>query len=204
MHSTLSPRLAGFLLAASFIALVLIGAAEGAKKPTPKDADTCEDQVKKLAAATKALLPKIEDLKPLVSGLDTSELARVWRLYRNQQSLVEDTFRLVASEFSKVTRERAGIVTFSPKADADRLGDVFFSGQPYFVQCAQITEPLHRAFTDSASLLVDAGITPAALDCHERCGHPPFSPPCRQPRVVRLLLSLPLHLHLSQHTCIHV
>ena len=156
------------VLAASLLAAVLLlGSVADAKKKA-KDPETCEDKIKSLGTASKALIPEIEDLKPLVKSLDNSELSRVWRLYRNQQAQVDAAFRDVANEFSRTTRDRAGIATLSPKGDTDRLGEVFFSGQPYFVQCADESEPLHRAFTDSAALLAEAGVTPAALDCTER------------------------------------
>jgi hypothetical protein len=129
----------------------------------------CEVELKSMRAAVKSLSAELSALRIAlnVESSSKSETNRVWRLVRNQQAMIEKEFLNLNSQFSWKIRSANGVTTISTQ-NSTSMADLFFGGEPYFVQCATEVEPLHRSFTEAANDLVTSGITPVALDCHEK------------------------------------
>jgi hypothetical protein len=129
----------------------------------------CEVELKSMRAAVKSLSAELSALRIAlnVESSSKSETNRVWRLVRNQQAMIEKEFLNLNSQFSWKIRSANGVTTISTQ-NSTSMADLFFGGEPYFVQCATEVEPLHRSFTEAANALVSSGITPVALDCHEK------------------------------------
>ncbi len=129
----------------------------------------CEVELKSMRAAVKSLSSELSALRIAlnVESSSKSEVNRVWRLVRNQQAMIDKEFLNLNSQFSWKIRSANGVTTVSTQ-NSTSMADLFFGGEPYFVQCATEVEPLHRSFTEAANDLVAAGITPVALDCHEK------------------------------------
>jgi hypothetical protein len=129
----------------------------------------CEMELKSMRAAVKTLSAELSALRIALNVESSSKLEtnRVWRLVRNQQAMIEKEFLNLNSQFSWKIRNANGVTTVSTQ-NSTSMADLFFGGDPYFVQCATEVEPLHRSFTEAANALVSSGITPVALDCHEK------------------------------------
>eukprot|EP00286_Rhodomonas_abbreviata_P021448 CAMPEP_0181294014 /NCGR_PEP_ID=MMETSP1101-20121128/3371_1 /TAXON_ID=46948 /ORGANISM="Rhodomonas abbreviata, Strain Caron Lab Isolate" /LENGTH=357 /DNA_ID=CAMNT_0023398637 /DNA_START=94 /DNA_END=1165 /DNA_ORIENTATION=+ len=129
---------------------------------------TCGIDLKDVIAAGKKLVEQVEDLvdKPDES-MGISEISRLWRLVRNQQNLINDAFRTLNTKFSTTIRSISNIVTIRTEEQSD-LTDLFYSGEPFLVQCVSGTDQVNRVFIEAAEGLSSGGITPAALDCSKQ------------------------------------
>jgi hypothetical protein len=137
--------------------------AVSAKKSTGDDEGTCDADA--IISAGKRLSEELVAMKN-VEGLRTlSEVSRTWKLVRNQQQQVEDSFVEVNTRFSTAVRKLTGVKTIKTD-DKAKVEALFLSGDPFFVQCAAPVDQLHRTFIDSAAGLVEAGVTPAVIDCN--------------------------------------
>jgi hypothetical protein len=129
----------------------------------------CEAELKNLRAAIKTIGTELSVLESTLdkesSGI--SELNRIWKLFRNQEIMVDKSFDHLNSKFSEKVRNAYGVETINAQ-NATGMADLFFGGDPYFVQCASELEPLHRAFSEAAKELLSLGVTPVALNCREK------------------------------------
>ncbi len=129
----------------------------------------CEVELKNMRDAVKSLASELTKLRTalIVETSSKSELNRVWRLIRNQQALIEKEFANVNAQFSVKVRKESSVNTISTQ-NSSSMAELFFGGEPYFVQCASEIDPLHRPFAEAAVKLRSAGVSAVALDCHEK------------------------------------
>ena len=129
----------------------------------------CELELKSMREAVKSLVTELSTLRTaiVVESSSKSELNRVWRLVRNQQALIEREFSNLNLQFSMKVRSANKVETISAQ-NSTSMAEIFFGGEPYFVQCVSEGEPLHRPFAEAAVDLRSAGITAVAMDCNEK------------------------------------
>ena len=126
---------------------------------------TCDADAKGIIAAGKKLSEETVAMGDVESLGSVSDVMRTWRLVRNQQQQVEESFEQVNTRFSAAVRRLSGVKTVKTD-DKARVEALFLGGDPYFVQCAPPTGQLHRTFMDSAPDLSGVGVTPAVIDCN--------------------------------------
>ena len=124
---------------------------------------TCDADA--IISAGKRLSEELVAMKNVEGLRSLSEVSRTWKLVRNQQQQVEDSFVEVNTRFSTAVRKLTGVKTIKTD-DKAKVEALFLSGDPFFVQCAAPVDQLHRTFIDSAAGLVEAGVTPAVIDCN--------------------------------------
>ena len=125
---------------------------------------TCDADAKGAIAAGKKLSDELLAMHDVESLGSVNDVLRTWRLVRNQQQHVEESFEQVNSRFSGAVRRLSGVKTIKTN-DKTRVEGLFLGGEPFFVQCGSPTDQLHRTFMDAAADLSGAGVTPAVIDC---------------------------------------
>ena len=142
------------------------GADAASKKKGSGDAEgTCDADAKGVIAAGKKLGEELIAMHAVESLGSVADVARTWRLVRNQQQQVEESFVEINTRFSSAVRKLSGVKTIKTD-DKARVEALFLGGDPYFVQCAAPVDQLHRTFLDAATDLTAAGVSPAVIDCN--------------------------------------
>ena len=110
----------------------------------------CELELKNMREAVKSLVSELALLRAalVVESSSKSEISRVWRLIRNQQALIEKEFANVNTQFSGKVRKQSSVETIITQ-NSSSMAELFFGGEPYFVQCASEEDPLHRPFIEA-------------------------------------------------------
>ena len=126
---------------------------------------TCDADAKGVVAAGKKLGDELKEMHQ-VEGLGSiADVSRTWRLVRNQQDQVEEAFAAVNARFSAAIRKLSGVKTIKAD-DKAQVEELFFGGQPFFVQCAAPVDKLHAIFMETSADMAAAGVTPAVIDCN--------------------------------------
>ena len=102
---------------------------------------TCDADAKGVVAAGKKLGAELKEMHQ-VEGLGSiADVSRTWRLVRNQQEQVEEAFAAVNARFSAAIRKLSGVETIKTD-DKAQVEELFFGGEPFFVQCAAPVDKL--------------------------------------------------------------
>lgn len=127
--------------------------------------DTCDADAKGVIAAGKRLGEELVAMRDVESLGSIADVSRTWRLVRNQQQQVEESFTDINTRFSSAIRKLSGVKTIKTD-DKAKVEALFLSGEPFFVQCAAPVDQLHRTLLDAAPDLSAAGVSPTVIDCN--------------------------------------